>query len=272
LRCAAIGLKAASSRACNGKYYHELPFVPHGDWEHYLRTSRRNLYNPNTSLTFGVAADDGSREVASWGVIEELKDILGPRGDFLASILRFNAFMDQNGDAANKLFHSMTIKELEKRVDAGELPDGCATLLLMKMVNMIIAPIQDPNFGDPFVCATSMWAGLSAMRRWRMYVKGHPRLTLTANFISLEMYNTTEIIVHGATNHYLSVKRHASKDAPAVTAVPPPAEYERGAVPRPRSTDSNVRARFELAPRFDPRDRANRARAPTRRAPTRRSR
>ena len=32
-------------------------------------------------------------------VIEELKDILGPRGDFLASILRFNAFMDQNGDA-----------------------------------------------------------------------------------------------------------------------------------------------------------------------------
>jgi hypothetical protein len=37
-----------------GKYYSELPFIAHADWEHLLRTARKNLHRPRTSLCFGV--------------------------------------------------------------------------------------------------------------------------------------------------------------------------------------------------------------------------
>jgi hypothetical protein len=147
--------------------------------------------------------------VASFAVIEHLRELLGKRGGYLDAVLRFNSFMDQSGDAANRLFDSRTISSLEDNFRNGMLPDAGATVLFLKMVNAALAPIEDPNFGTPLECVRSMWSGLQALRQWRNYVRLDDKLTLGENFVSLAMYVTFEVIIHGATNHYLACKRHA---------------------------------------------------------------
>ena len=192
-------------------YYSNIPFAAHADWEHLYRTARRGLHNPRTLLAFGCETVGGEvcYDVASWGVIEELRGLLGERGGYLDSVLKYNSFMDQSGDAANRLFNKRTIVALNEQYDKGLLPDAAATLLYLTTVNSIIAPIEDPDFGTPFECVQSMWKGLHALRLWRKSVVLNDKLTLGENFVSLAMYETCEIIVHGATNHYLIVFRHA---------------------------------------------------------------
>ena len=185
-----------------------LPFFSRGrfgDWDHALRTGRRNLHNPIVNLAFGSAC------FATWGVIQQLKDLLGPRGNFLHSILKFNSFMEQSSDDSRKLFDKRTIGALREVVDDGRLPDGAATLLFLMMVNFMFMPMVEPNFGDPFQCTRSMWTGLYIMRLWRAYVRLSPGVTLVANFVSLEFYNTCEAMIHGGTNWYLIVFRHRGK-------------------------------------------------------------
>lgn len=193
------------------------------------RTGRRNLHNARTSFVFSVV--DGSSQIASWGVMERLKFNLGQNGGYLHEVLKFNAFMDQNGDAANLLFAKKTIDALKEQVQSKALPEGHATVLFLLLVYHIIEPIQDPNFGDPFQCVESMWCGLTIARLWRSYVRTCREINLDLNFISLEMYNTLEVLVHGATNHFLAVKRHVSVRAAAKTPDPPPEKWERGALP-----------------------------------------
>ena len=185
-----------------------LPFFSRGrfgDWDHALRTGRRNLHNPIVNLAFGSAC------FATWGVIQQLKDLLGPRGNFLHSILKFNSFMEQSSDDSRKLFDKRTIGALREVVDDGRLPDGAATLLFLMMVNFMFMPMVEPNFGDPFQCTRTMWTGLYIMRLWRAYVRLSPGVTLVANFVNMEFYNTCEAMIHGGTNWYLIVFRHRGK-------------------------------------------------------------
>lgn len=184
------------------KYYWFLPFAWFGDWDHALRTARRNLHNARTVFAFGVTC------FATWGVIKQLKHTLGPRGKFLHSVLKFNSFMEQSSDDSRKLFDKRTIDALKEVVDNGQLPDGAVTLVYLMMINFLFTPILEPNFGDPFKCVRTMWTGLYMMRLWRCFIRLSPGLTLTYNFISLEFYNTCEGMIHGATNWYLIVYRH----------------------------------------------------------------
>ena len=156
-------------------------------------------------MAFGTAC------FATWGVIQQLKDILGQRGNFLHSVLKFNSFMEQSSDDSRKLFDSRTIDALREVVDDGRLPDGAATLLFLMMINFMFMPMVEPNFGDPFKCTKSMWTGLFIMRLWRAYVRLSSSTTLVSNFVSLEFYNTCEAMVHGGTNWYLIVFRHKGK-------------------------------------------------------------
>ena len=57
------------------KYFWYLPWAWFGDWDHALRTARRGLHSPRTCFAFGDST------FATWGVISQLKDMLGPRGD-----------------------------------------------------------------------------------------------------------------------------------------------------------------------------------------------
>jgi len=99
-----IGLDSADHAlmAKVGGGYGPNPFVGHADWEHLLRTFRRNLQNPRTVFTFGFDETGMPEEnaTASFTVLERLKSELGERGGFLHPILRFNRFMDQNGSAS----------------------------------------------------------------------------------------------------------------------------------------------------------------------------
>ena len=117
--------------------------------------------------------------------------------------------MDQNSNASNLLFNSRTIEAVEELVNDNRLPDGHATLLYLKMVNAVYAPIDDPNYGSPFDCHVSLWTGLYCFRYWRAFIKLESNsLTLGDNFCSLEFYNTVEGTVHGCTNWLLVLKRH----------------------------------------------------------------
>jgi len=187
------------------KYFWFLPFAWYGDWDHALRTARRNLHNPRTCFAFGATC------FATWGVIAAVKDMLGRRTNFLHRVLKFNLFMEQSSDDARKLIHHETIKAVEEVVENGRLPDGASTLLYLKMVNFMFNPMVEPNFGDPFDCARSMWTGLYLMRLWRAYVRLAPNITLGANFVSLEFYTTCECMIHGATNWYLIMFRHRGR-------------------------------------------------------------
>ena len=182
-----------------------MPFIAHGDWEHLLLTHRRNLRNEPTTFAFGFAARNvPDPSVATWGVLEHLKRELGPRGGFLHPILKYNSFMDQNGDAANRLFNERTIGALEEKILDGDVREGRATLLYLKMINQMLAPIEDPNFGDPLKSTESMWKGLYTLRLWRDYVRLQG--SLERHFTSNESYRTCEVIVHGCTNHFLTGK------------------------------------------------------------------
>lgn len=184
-----------------------MPFVAHAEWEHLLRTFRRNLKNARTEFAFGFVQNNvvDANFVATWAVIEHLQRALGaPDGDFLSPILRFNPFMEQSGDVANRLFSTRTINALRTQVTHRNVPEGKATILFLTLVNPGIAPIEDPNFGDPFEATESMWTGLYTLRFWRHYVRLNG--SLQKHFTSLESYRTTEVIVHGCTNHYLVVK------------------------------------------------------------------
>ena len=194
------------------KYFWELPWAWFGDWDHCLRTGRKGLHRPNTNFCMGP------NSYATWGVIQQLKSILGPKGGFLHSVLVFNNFMEQSSDDSRKLFAKETIDALGETIDAGKLPDGKATWLFLKMVHLVCFPMLDPNYsvaedggverGGPFVSTKAMWTGLYIMRLWRAYVRLSPGLTLVKNFISLEFYNTCEAMVHGCTNWYLICWRH----------------------------------------------------------------
>ena len=67
-------------------------------------------------------------------MIKQLKATLGPKGDYLHSVLKFNNFMEQSSDDSRKLFDWRTISALEGAINEGKLPDGLATLLFLKMV------------------------------------------------------------------------------------------------------------------------------------------
>ena len=71
-----------------GKYFWENPIYALGDWDHWARTARRNLANARLAIAFGVT--DGGIDAALWSVLEEMKDILGPRGGFLSDALDYN--------------------------------------------------------------------------------------------------------------------------------------------------------------------------------------
>lgn len=69
-------------------YTHERPFGWRGERDHFARTARRNLFNGRTCFVFGLDVD-GSCRVASWGVIDQVKDLLGTRGGFLHDIFKY---------------------------------------------------------------------------------------------------------------------------------------------------------------------------------------
>ena len=186
-----------------------------GDWDHGFRTGRRGLHNPHSWFAFGGG------KYATWGVIQQLRACVGPKGDYLHSVLKFNTFMEQSSDDSRKLFDWRTISALQDAIDEGKLPDGLATLLFLKMVFYILMPIAEPNFvdpepddpdgadnGGPFAVVRSMWAGLYIMRLWRTYIRLSGESTLEKNFVTLEFYNTCEAMVHGATNYFLIAFRH----------------------------------------------------------------
>ena len=79
--------------------------------------------------------------------------------------------MDQNGDAANRLFDEKTIEALREKIDDKTVPEGRPTLLYLKMINQILAPIQDPNFGNPLTSTESMWKGLYGLRFWHEFAR-----------------------------------------------------------------------------------------------------
>ena len=190
-----------------GGGYGRVPFSAHADADHLKRTFRRNLQNERTTLTFGFFKDAVPASVASWSVLEDLQRKLRKgEGAFLHPILKYNRFMDQNSDAANKLFSAPTIEVLEKKVTDSSLPEGKGTVFFLKMITNMTAPIEDPNFGTPFEAASSMWRALLAMRYWRAYVRLHPSGSLERHFTSLESYHTSEVLVHGCTNYYLTAK------------------------------------------------------------------
>jgi len=190
-----------------GGGYGRVPFSAHADADHLKRTFRRNLRNDRSKLTFGWFEDGIPASIASWSVLEDLKRSLR-KGEaaFLNPILHYNRFMDQNSDAANKLFSAPTIEVLEKKVEDGKIPEGKGTVFFLKMITNMTAPIEDPNFGTPFEAAKNMWRGLLAMRYWRECVRLHPSGSLERHFTSLESYQTSEVLVHGCTNYYLTAK------------------------------------------------------------------
>ena len=154
-------------------------------------------------------------------MIKQLKATLGPKGDYLHSVLKFNNFMEQSSDDSRKLFDWRTISALEGAINEGKLPDGLVTLRFLKMVFYILMPIAEPNFvdpepadaeaaggGGPFVVVRSMWTGLYIMRLWRTYIRLSGDFSLEKKFVTLELYNTCEAMVHGATNYFLIAHRH----------------------------------------------------------------
>ena len=154
-------------------------------------------------------------ECATWGVIEQVKDLLGPQDGFTAGIWKYNAFMDQNSQAASLLLNNKTIRAIENLVDSGRLPDGHATIFFLKISNAVFHPMEDPDFGDPFECVESLWTGLYGFRYWRAFIQlPDHSLTLGENFVSLECYNTVEATVHGCTNWALVAFRHKSPTTP----------------------------------------------------------
>lgn len=140
--------------------------------------------------------------------------------------------MDQNSNAADLLFDCKTIAAIEDLVETGKLPDGHATVLYLKMVNLVYEPIKDPNFlladghflptqgAPPFDSILSMWTGLYCFRFWRTFIKNTKGLTLGGNFCSLESYETVEATVHGCTNHVLVCKRHKAVETEWRLAAP----------------------------------------------------
>ena len=75
-------------------YMHELPLLWGGEVDHGLRTFRRNLHNGRTCFVLGISEDDGEASfyTATWGVLEQVKDLLGRRGGFLAAIFKYLQF------------------------------------------------------------------------------------------------------------------------------------------------------------------------------------
>jgi len=116
--------------------------------------------------------------------------------------------LSSSGDAANKLFNKKTVDVLKEFVDNGTIPEGKATLLYLTMINQIMAPIENPNFGTPFDATESMYTGIYTMRLWREYVRLHNGLV--QRFTSLESYRTAEVIVSGCVNHFLIAKLFGS--------------------------------------------------------------
>ena len=171
----------------------------------------------------------------------------------LLSNIRYNAFMDQNSNAARLLFNTKTISAIEELVVGGKLPDGHATVLYLKMFHAIFAPMDDPDFelptsaddaqvgarpfhGPPCDCILSQWTGLYILRYWRTFIKEAAPLDLTLgdNFCSLELYNTAELTVHGCTNYILDCKRHK----------PPEIEWRLAAPCRNVATTTDMEGTF----------------------------
>lgn len=120
--------------------------------------------------------------------------------------------MDQKSDASLKLLDQKTIDLLESVVD--QIPEAKPTILHLKAGAAIINPLQNSGFGDPVAVVESMWYGLTILRDQRAYCENHKDLTLEFNSPSVESFSTAEIMVHGATAHFLSCFRETGVKQP----------------------------------------------------------
>ena len=116
--------------------------------------------------------------------------------------------------------------DLRQRLHAGRRPwlllvvadlkDGAQPALVARFSRCaVFHPMEDPDFGDSFECAKSLWTGLYGFRYWRAFIQlPDHSLTLGEIFVSLECYNTVEATVHGFTNWALVAFRHKPPTTP----------------------------------------------------------
>lgn len=159
----------------------------------------------NKNLVLAID-NDGNLTCASLAFIQLLREVAGPRGGYLHDAVKYNVFCDQKSDAALVLFSQKTVDLF--RAHLHQVPGGKGTLLYIIMVQSMIEPIFDTEFGTPFEVITSMRRGLHILRMFRASVNQTLGLNLSDNFVSREMYDTFELMVQQSENFFVIAFLH----------------------------------------------------------------
>ena len=127
-------------------------------------------------------------------------------------------FLDQNSDAAYKVFSPRTAELLDQYV-----PGSIATSLYITMIHSLREPYSNPHFGSPLEVVKSVATGLTMLRLWRRYLLlEKARLTSQrgaksdrtrrGNFITTQTYETLELQCHAAILHQMALFLYAREN------------------------------------------------------------
>uniref|UniRef100_A0A7M5TTT6 Uncharacterized protein n=1 Tax=Clytia hemisphaerica TaxID=252671 RepID=A0A7M5TTT6_9CNID len=197
-------------------YFGPLPSIAFLDYDHGLRLFLRCLkYNtlemnffPNPKVTYSAAITHLKELKLKCDETESSLECPFSNNDLL-----FARYLDQNCDAAIKVFQPSVADMLEKNVNGAE-----GTVLYLRAVIYLFEPFLNPS-SDPIYMQTSISTGITVLRIWRKILQlKKKRLTAAPKaakepakrsfFLTYGCYKTAEILFASATSYMLTIFLH----------------------------------------------------------------
>uniref|UniRef100_A0A7M5V3V3 Ubiquitin-like protease family profile domain-containing protein n=2 Tax=Clytia hemisphaerica TaxID=252671 RepID=A0A7M5V3V3_9CNID len=195
-------------------YFGPLPSIAYLDYDHNLRLFLKCL--KYTTLDLNIFPSKTDSYIVTINHLKELKQIADDSGvscDFSNSDLLFARYLDQNSDAALKVFTLSVAELLEDHV-----PESAGTVLYIRGVVALFDPFINPD-SNPIVMQEKISEGITVFRIWRKILElKKKRLNATSGaaknpskrgrFLTYGCYKTAEILFTAATCHMLAIFAH----------------------------------------------------------------
>ena len=202
-------------------YFGPLPAIAFLDYDHNLRLFLKCL--KYTTLDMSIFPSISNSHVVTINHLKELKEICessGVKCEFSNNDLLFARYLDQNSDAALKVFTDSVADLLMENV-----PGSSGTVLYIKGVVALFDPFLHPQC-DPLKMQERITVGITVFRIWRKILELKKKRINAAKgaavnpakrgtFITYGCYKTAEILFAAATCHILTIFAHFSNLGPS---------------------------------------------------------
>ncbi|XP_066933436.1 uncharacterized protein [Clytia hemisphaerica] len=202
-------------------YFGPLPSIAYLDFDHNLRLFLKCL--KYTTLDLNIFPSKAGSYVVTINHLKELKQIADDSGvscDFSNNDLLFARYLDQNSDAALKVFTSSVADLLQENV-----PGSAGTVLYIRGVVALFDPFLNPC-SNPILMQENISKGITIFRIWRRILElKKKRLNATSGaaknpskrgmFLTYGCYKTAEILFTAATCHMLAIFAHFNHLGPS---------------------------------------------------------